>query len=71
MAKRKPSRINRPLIRILIIWIIQTLALILLSFLLPLTGQDINRIFYSPKSFYFLKNYTKNNSDIKIFNNYK
>ena len=42
MAKRKPSRINRPLIRILIIWIIQTLALILLSFLLD--GLSVDRI---------------------------
>ncbi len=42
MADRKPSRLNRPLIRILVIWVIQTLALIILALLLD--GLDVDRI---------------------------
>lgn len=42
MASRKPSRLNRPLVRILVIWVIQTLALIILAQLL--NGLDIDRI---------------------------
>ena len=42
MTNRKPSRLNRPLIRILIIWVIQTLALIILALLLD--GLDVDRI---------------------------
>ncbi|MBK5106845.1 MAG: phage holin family protein, partial [Anaerolineales bacterium] len=42
MAARQPSRINRPLIRILVIWVIQTLALIILALLLD--GLDVDRI---------------------------
>lgn len=42
MATRRPSRLNRPLIRILVIWIIQTLALIILALLLD--GLDVDRI---------------------------
>ena len=42
MTNRKPSLINRPVIRILIIWVIQTLALIVLTFLLA--GLDVDRV---------------------------
>ncbi|MES0360765.1 MAG: phage holin family protein [Anaerolineales bacterium] len=42
MVNRKPSLINRPVVRILIIWVIQTLALIILTFLLA--GLDVDRI---------------------------
>ena len=42
MASPDPSFRNRPLIRILIIWIVQTIALILLTLLLD--GLDVDRI---------------------------
>jgi uncharacterized membrane protein YvlD (DUF360 family) len=42
MTSRKPARLNRPLVRILVIWIIQTLALIIMTLLLD--GLDVDRI---------------------------
>lgn len=42
MTSRDPSLRDRPLIRILIIWIIQTIALVILSFLLA--GLDVDRV---------------------------
>ena len=42
MADRKPSRLNRPVIRILVTWAIQSLALVVLALLLD--GLDVDRI---------------------------
>lgn len=42
MAARQPSRLSQPLIRILVIWLIQTLALVILAFLLK--GLDVDRL---------------------------
>ena len=42
LAARQPSRINRPLVRILVIWVIQTPALIILAFLLD--DLDVDRL---------------------------
>jgi putative membrane protein len=42
MTNQKPSLINRPVIRIVIIWVVQTLALIILTFLLA--GLAVDRV---------------------------